>query len=35
MIERPPYPHCCTPPQDHWPLPEALPGVRLLSTQFD
>ncbi|MCJ0877521.1 4'-phosphopantetheinyl transferase superfamily protein [Pseudomonas sp. JI-2] len=35
MIERPPYPHCCTTPQDHWPLPEALPGVRLFSTQFD
>ncbi|MBK3867715.1 4'-phosphopantetheinyl transferase superfamily protein [Pseudomonas stutzeri] len=35
MNDRPPIPLCCTPPLDHWPLPVGLPGVRLLSTQFD
>lgn len=35
MNDQPPYPRCCTPLTDHWPLPLALPGVRLLSTHFD
>lgn len=31
-----PYlPICCTPLDDHWPLPQTLPGVQLLSTRFD
>jgi len=31
-----PYlPACCTPLSDHWPLPQRLPGVQLLSTRFD
>lgn len=35
-MNRPPqHPACCSPLQDHWPLPRALPGVRLLSTRFD
>ena len=35
-MNRPPrHPACCTPLQDHWPLPFALSGVRLLSTRFD
>ena len=28
-------PPCCTALSDHWPLPRALPGVQLISTQFD
>lgn len=28
-------PLCCTPPQASWPLPEALPHTRWLSTRFD
>jgi enterobactin synthetase component D len=28
-------PPCCTPLSDHWPLPQALPGVQLISTRFD
>ncbi|MCU1716841.1 4'-phosphopantetheinyl transferase [Pseudomonas sp. 5P_3.1_Bac2] len=28
-------PACCTALNDHWPLPVAVPGVRLLSTRFD
>ncbi|WPC03795.1 4'-phosphopantetheinyl transferase superfamily protein [Pseudomonas benzenivorans] len=27
-------PSCCSPLHDHWPLPQALPGVQLLSTRF-
>ncbi|MCQ4314900.1 4'-phosphopantetheinyl transferase superfamily protein [Stutzerimonas zhaodongensis] len=29
------HPACCSPLQDHWPLPFALPGVQLISTRFD
>ena len=32
---QPPHPACCSPLQDHWPLPRALPGVQMLSTRFD
>jgi enterobactin synthetase component D len=35
MNDQPPYPRCCSTPLDHWPLPEALTGARLLSTSFD
>jgi len=28
-------PSCCTALSDHWPLPQALPGVQLISTRFD
>ncbi|MCW3148975.1 4'-phosphopantetheinyl transferase superfamily protein [Stutzerimonas stutzeri] len=35
MTTLPPLPRCCTGLNDHWPLPRALPGVRLLSTRFD
>jgi len=35
MNPLPPQPACCSPLQDHWPLPRALPGVRLVSTRFD
>src|SRR3990167_10991113 len=28
-------PPCCTALSDHWPLPQALPGVQLISTRFD
>jgi len=35
MNDQPPYPRCCTPLTEHWPLPQALAGVRLLSTRFD
>ncbi|MBW6166357.1 4'-phosphopantetheinyl transferase, partial [Pseudomonas aeruginosa] len=28
-------PSFCTPLDDHWPLPVALPGVQLRSTRFD
>jgi enterobactin synthetase component D len=28
-------PACCGPLSDHWPLPQRLPGVQLLSTRFD
>lgn len=35
MISHPPLPRCCTVPDDRWPLPRPLPGVRLLSTRFD
>lgn len=28
-------PACCSPLSDHWPLPQRLPGVQLLSTRFD
>ncbi|AHL76252.1 4'-phosphopantetheinyl transferase [Stutzerimonas stutzeri] len=35
MNQHPPHPVCCSPLQDHWPLPRALPGVRLFSTRFD
>ncbi|MDP3813617.1 4'-phosphopantetheinyl transferase [Pseudomonas sp.] len=27
-------PACCSPLSDHWPLPQRLPGVQLLSTRF-
>ncbi|NNA68956.1 4'-phosphopantetheinyl transferase family protein [Pseudomonas gessardii] len=30
-----PIPACCTPLDDHWPLPTALPGTVLLSTRFE
>ena len=35
MNDRPPYPRCCSSPIDHWPLPQTLADVRLLSTHFD
>lgn len=35
MSPQPSHPACCSPLLDHWPLPRALPGVRLLSTRFD
>lgn len=35
MNDLPSYPRCCTPLIDHWPLPQALAGVRLMSTRFD
>lgn len=35
MNDQPPYPRCCTPLTEHWPLPQSLAGVRLLSTRFD
>ena len=35
MNDLPSYPRCCTPPTDHWPLPQALSGVSLMSTRFD
>ncbi|SDG75736.1 enterobactin synthetase component D [Pseudomonas benzenivorans] len=28
-------PACCSPLSDHWPLPQALPAVQLISTGFD
>ncbi|MDE1167172.1 MAG: 4'-phosphopantetheinyl transferase [Pseudomonas sp.] len=28
-------PNCCTAPLTHWPLPQALPGAILVSSQFD
>lgn len=28
-------PACCTPLDDHWPLPQPLPSLRLISTRFD
>lgn len=28
-------PACCSPLSDHWPLPQRLPGVQLISTRFD
>ncbi|UTW08552.1 4'-phosphopantetheinyl transferase family protein [Pseudomonas benzenivorans] len=28
-------PSCCTPLSDHWPLPQTLSGVQLISTRFD
>lgn len=31
----PPLPACCTPLDDHWPLPWPLPGAHLLRTRFD
>lgn len=31
----PPLPACCTPLDDHWPLPWPVPGARLLRTRFD
>ncbi|KAA2227758.1 4'-phosphopantetheinyl transferase family protein [Pseudomonas brenneri] len=30
-----PIPACCTPLDDHWPLPDALPGTVFLSTRFE
>ncbi|WP_339410683.1 4'-phosphopantetheinyl transferase family protein [Pseudomonas sp. EA_35y_Pfl2_R5] len=27
-------PHCCSPLNDHWPLPHQLPSVQLISTRF-
>ena len=30
-----PLPACCTPLDDHWPLPVPLPGTVFLSTRFD
>ncbi len=30
-----PIPACCTPLDDHWPLPVAVPGTVFLSTRFD
>jgi len=35
MNDLPSYPRCCTPLTDHWPLPQALAGVSLMSTRFD
>lgn len=35
MNPLPPLPACCTPFDDQWPLPEALPGSVLLGTHFD
>lgn len=35
MSPQPSHPACCSPLLEHWPLPRALPGVRLLSTRFD
>lgn len=29
------HPACCTPLSDHWPLPQPLQGVQLISTRFD
>jgi enterobactin synthetase component D len=29
------HPACCSPLSDHWPLPLALSGARLISTRFD
>lgn len=29
------HPACCTPLDDHWPLPQPLHGVQLISTRFD
>lgn len=34
-MNQPRHPACCSPLIDHWPLPRALPGVRLFSTRFD
>ncbi|WP_431978036.1 4'-phosphopantetheinyl transferase family protein [Pseudomonas oligotrophica] len=34
-MNSPDLPRCCAPLVDHWPLPLALDGVRLLSTRFD
>jgi len=31
----PPLPACCTPLDEHWPLPQPLPGMQLISTRFD
>ncbi|WP_417662603.1 4'-phosphopantetheinyl transferase family protein [Pseudomonas sp.] len=28
-------PNCCTPLSERWPLPVQMPGIRLISTQFD
>ncbi|MGH8354907.1 MAG: 4'-phosphopantetheinyl transferase, partial [Pseudomonas sp.] len=30
-----PLPACCTPLDANWPLPQPLPGTRLISTRFD
>ncbi|WP_137818371.1 4'-phosphopantetheinyl transferase [Pseudomonas sp. 2FG] len=30
-----PLPACCTPLNDHWPLPQPRPTARLISTHFD
>jgi enterobactin synthetase component D len=30
-----PIPACCTPLDDHWPLPDTLPGTVFLSTRFE
>ena len=35
MNPLPALPACCTPLDDHWPLPDALPDMVLLSTRFD
>ena len=35
MTPLPALPACCTPLDDHWPLPDALPDTVLLSTRFD
>ena len=35
MTRLPALPACCTPLDDHWPLPDALPDTVLLSTRFD
>lgn len=35
MNSHPQHPACCTPLQDHWPLPLALSGVQLISTRFE
>ena len=35
MNPLPALPACCTPLDDHWPLPDALPDTVLLSTRFD
>ncbi|WP_205886072.1 4'-phosphopantetheinyl transferase family protein [Pseudomonas laurylsulfativorans] len=35
MNSAPALPVCCTPLDDHWPLPFALPDTVLLSTRFD
>ncbi len=35
MNALPTLPACCSPLDEHWPLPEPLPGTVLLSTRFD
>lgn len=35
MNPAPYHPACCSPLQDHWPLPQLLAGCQLLSCEFD